>query len=74
MILILFSSVIIISTLLGWGKIMDMLSGTLFSGISGKAFSGIFIISVIWTLIAFFIPLNINVEITTIAIGLFFFF
>ncbi|MDC8105313.1 LIC_10190 family membrane protein [Chryseobacterium sp. PTM-20240506] len=74
MILMLFSSVIIISTLLGWGKIMDMLSGTLFSGISGKAFSGIFIISVIWTLIAFFIPLNINVEITTIAIGLFFFF
>lgn len=74
MILTLFSSIIIISTLLGLGRIVELISGTLFQGISGKIISGIFAISIIWTILAFFIPLNIYVEISTITIGLFFFF
>lgn len=74
MIILLFSSIIIITTLLGLGRIMELFSGTLYQGISGKIISGIFAISITWTILAFFIPLNIYVEIPTIAIGLFFFF
>lgn len=74
MILILFSSIIIISTLLGVGRIMELFCGLLYPGISGKILAGILAITVSWTLLAFFIPLNMYVEVPTIVIGLFFFF
>ncbi|SMO62139.1 hypothetical protein SAMN06265171_103332 [Chryseobacterium rhizoplanae] len=74
MLLILFSSIFIIPVLIGWGKIMENVSGILFQGISGKILSGILGISLIWTLISFFIPLNIYVEAVSIFVGLFFFF
>lgn len=74
MLLILFSSIFIIPVLIGWGKIMENVSGILFQGISGKILSGILGISLIWTLISFFIPLNIYVETVSICVGLFFFF
>ncbi|AZA52066.1 LIC_10190 family membrane protein [Chryseobacterium sp. G0201] len=74
MILILLSTIILIPTLLGFGKIMENVSGSLFEGISSKIFSGILGISLIWTILAFFIPLNIYVEIVTILLGLLYFF
>lgn len=74
MILILFSSIFIIPVLMGWGKIMENIWGILFKGISGKILSGIFGISLIWTVVSFFIPLNINVEVPSILLGFFFFF
>ncbi|MDR3025999.1 MAG: hypothetical protein LBV25_18485 [Chryseobacterium sp.] len=74
MLLILFSSIFIIPVLIGWGKIMGNVSGILFQGISGKILSGILGISLIWTFISFFIPLNIYVETVSILLGLFFFF
>lgn len=74
MILILFSSIFIIPVLMGWGKIMENMWGILFQGISGKILSGILGISLIWTIISFFIPLNINVEAPSILLGLFSFF
>jgi hypothetical protein len=74
MLLILFSSIFIIPVLIGWGKIMENLSGILFQGISGKILSGILGLSLIWTLISFFIPLNICIETVSIFVGLFFFF
>lgn len=74
MLLILFSSIFIIPVLIGWGKIMENLSGILFQGISGKILSGILGLSMIWTLISFFIPLNIYIETVSIFVGLFFFF
>ncbi|WP_407847441.1 LIC_10190 family membrane protein [Chryseobacterium sp. KCF3-3] len=74
MVLILFSSIFIIPVLMGWGKIMENIWGILFQGISGKILSGILGISLIWMIISFFIPLNINVEIPSILLGLFFFF
>jgi hypothetical protein len=74
MLLILFSSIFIIPVLIGWGKIMENLSGILFQGISGKILSGILGLSLIWTLISFFIPLNIYIETVSIFVGLFFFF
>ena len=74
MLLILFSSIFIIPVLMGWGKIMGNVSGILFQGIAGKILSGILGISLIWTLISFFIPLDIYVETVSIILGLFFFF
>ncbi|UTX46610.1 hypothetical protein [Chryseobacterium sp. MA9] len=74
MLLILFSSIFIIPVLMGWGKIIENVSGILFQGISGKILSGILGISLIWTLLSFFSPLNIYVEAASILLGLFFFF
>lgn len=74
MLLILFSSIFIIPVLMGWGKIIENVSEILFQGISGKILSGILGISLIWTLLSFFSPLNIYVETASILLGLFFFF
>nr|WP_283421767.1 hypothetical protein [Chryseobacterium profundimaris] len=44
------------------------------NGLSGKIFSGILGISIIFSILAFFVPLNLFVEIPTVLTGLFFFF
>ncbi len=72
MILILLSTILIIPALIGWGKMINFLS--LFEGIAGKIISGIFGISIIWTILAFFIPLTIYIEIPTLALGWIYFF
>lgn len=74
MILLLFFTILIIPALAGLGKIMENIFGTLFPGISGKIVSGIMGISILWTLISFFFPLNIYIEISTISLGLLYFF
>ncbi|WP_228458720.1 LIC_10190 family membrane protein [Chryseobacterium aureum] len=74
MLLLLFSSIFITPTLMGWGKITENIWGFLFQGISGRILSGILGISLTWTLISFFIPLNITVEVPSLVLGLFFFF
>ncbi|AZA77900.1 hypothetical protein EG347_10395 [Chryseobacterium sp. G0186] len=74
MILILLSSIFIIPVLMGLGKIMEKVFGILFQGISGKILSGIMGISLVWTVISFFIPLNLYVEMTTVGVGILFFF
>jgi len=74
MILILLSTILIIPVLIGWGRISEYLFNPLFKGISGKIFSGILTISLVWTVFSFFIPLNIYVEIPTILLGLLYFF
>ncbi|WP_228413776.1 LIC_10190 family membrane protein [Chryseobacterium sp. CH21] len=53
---------------------MENIWGVLFQEVSGKILSGILGISLIWTIISFFIPLNIYVEIPSILFGLLFFF
>lgn len=74
MILILFSTIFILPVLLGLGKIMEKLFGFLYQGISGRILSGIMGVSLLWTVISFFIPLNIYVEIPTVLLGLLYFF
>ncbi|MCJ7933225.1 MAG: hypothetical protein MUW56_06200 [Chryseobacterium sp.] len=74
MILILLSTIFMIPVLMGIGKIMEIFWGSLLQGISGKIAIGILGISVGWTLISFFIPLNIYVETFTIVLGLIYFF
>ncbi|UMQ43975.1 hypothetical protein MKS83_09765 [Chryseobacterium sp. Y16C] len=69
MILILLSTILIIPVLIGWGRISEHLLTPLFKGISGKIFSGILTVSLIWTVLSFFIPLNIYIEIPTLILG-----
>ncbi|KXH85708.1 LIC_10190 family membrane protein [Chryseobacterium kwangjuense] len=75
MILLLFSSVLILSVLAGWGKIMEKYTGNSLScGISGNILTGIIGLSLMWTVLAFFIPLNLYVEIPVVLTGILFFF
>ncbi|MGE4513207.1 MAG: hypothetical protein AB7E26_05240, partial [Chryseobacterium sp.] len=74
MFLILLSSILLIPVLMGWGKASEYVLDKFLISISGKSLSGIFTISVLWTGLSFFIPINSHVEIATILIGLFFFF
>lgn len=75
MLFIILTSVIIIPTFLGWGKFLENITkNQLFTGVSGKIIYGIFGISISWTVVAFFLPLNLIIEVTTLVLGLFYFF
>lgn len=74
MFLILLSSILLIPVLMGWGKASEYVLDKFLIGVSGRSLSGIFTISILWTALSFFVPLNSHVEIATILIGLFFFF
>jgi len=74
MLFILCSSIFLITTLMGWGKLLENIIGKNLTGISGKILTGIFSVGLIFTAISFFIPLNLYVEIPTIFIGVFYFF
>lgn len=74
MLYIIFSFILVVPVLSGWGKFSERIFGYLFTGISWKIFSGILTISVLWTVISFITPLNIFVEIPTILVGCYYFF
>ncbi|WPO82173.1 hypothetical protein SD427_15565 [Chryseobacterium sp. JJR-5R] len=74
MVVILLSTIFILPILMGWGDLFQKFTGSFIQGISGKALLGILGISLFWTILAFFIPLNIYAEIPVILAGLFFFF
>ncbi|WP_315054246.1 LIC_10190 family membrane protein [Chryseobacterium indoltheticum] len=74
MLLILFSAIFLITTLMGWGKLAEIIVGKNLSGTSGNILTGIFSIGLIFTVLSFFIPLNLYVEIPAILIGIFYFF
>lgn len=74
MLAILLSAAVLIPVLMGWGKVTCYLLTPCLTGVAGKILSGILGTSIIFTILAFFIPLNINVEIPVILTGLLFFF
>ncbi len=74
MLLIFLSTILLIPVVMGLGNIVKRFSGEPFQGISGHIFPGILGISIFWTVLSFFIPLNIYVEILTVILGLFCFF
>ncbi|WP_441556957.1 LIC_10190 family membrane protein [Chryseobacterium sp. 2TAF14] len=74
MLLILCSSIFLITTLMGWGKLLENSIGKSLNGISGKILTGIFSLVLIFTILSFFVPLNLYIEIPAILIGLFYFF
>ncbi|WP_412059342.1 LIC_10190 family membrane protein [Chryseobacterium sp. PET-29] len=74
MLLMFLSIVILIPTLMGWGKIIHSVLGPCTGGVAGHAFSGILGLSIIFTILSYFTPLNFYVEISAICMGLLFFF
>jgi hypothetical protein len=74
MLLLLLSTFLLIPVLMGLGNIMKRFSGNFVQGISGDILLGIAGITVLWTVLSFFIPLNRYVEIPTLILGLFSFF
>ena len=76
MLYILLSIAIILPVLIGFGEIFQRVFGRIWFGVSAKIFSGIFLLAMIWQVLAFFIPLNIWVEGVSLVIGIsaFFFF
>ncbi len=74
MLYILFSIVVLLPVFAGWGQVFRKVAGDFFSGIAAQLFSGIFAVSLVWTVIAFFFPLDLKVELITIIIGLVGFF
>ncbi len=71
---ILISAVFILPVLAGFGSLFEKLFGSFFSAISSKLFSGTVFLTVFWTVLAFFIPLNIYVEVFSLGVGFFCFF
>lgn len=74
MLYILLMLILLLPTLAGIGVIFKNIFGFFSSRISIKIFEGIFLITIIWTVVAFFIPLNFYVELTTLTIGISAFF
>ena len=66
---ILLSLLIIFPVLMGFGEIFQKLFGRIWSGLSAKLFSGMFLLAIIWQVLAFFVPLNIWIESISILIG-----
>ncbi|KIA88555.1 membrane protein [Kaistella jeonii] len=66
--------VILLPVFSGFGQFFSKISGNLSEGIAINSIMGIFSISIVYSVLAFFIPLNIFVEGTFIILGLFFFF
>ena len=74
MLLILCSSIFLITTLVGWGKLLENVFGKSLNGVSGKIVMGMFSVGLIFTVVSFLIPLNLYVEIPAILIGFLYFF
>ncbi|WP_297985630.1 hypothetical protein [uncultured Chryseobacterium sp.] len=74
MLYILFSTIVILPVLAGIGHLVEDIMGKLFRGLSSKVLTGIFATTLIWCVLAFFLPLNIYIEAITVLIGLAAFF
>lgn len=74
MLYILFMLILLLPALAGIGVLVMKIFRLSDFGISGKLLMGVVSTTVIWTMIAFLLPLNLNVEFITIALGLISFF
>lgn len=74
MLYIVLSIVVIIPVLAGFGEVFQKFFGEIWSGLSAKLFSGMFLLGMIWQILAFFVPLNIWVEIASLTLGFLAFF
>ena len=74
MLYILFSLIILFPVLAGFGGLIEICAGKFFKGISSKIFLGILTVTIFYVGIAYFLPLNIYVEVLIISIGFILFF
>lgn len=72
MLYLLLSLVVLLPTLAGVGRLSSRYF-PLWGGISADLVGGIFSISILWTLLAFFIPIGAGVEGVTLSVGIFLF-
>lgn len=66
--------ILLLPTLLGFGAILRNIFGDYAKGIAMQIVTGIFFITIVYTVLAFFIPLNFYLEIATLIIGISAFF
>lgn len=71
---ILVSAFFLIPVLAGIGSAVERFFGEFCRGISSKLISGIVAVTIFWSVLAFFFPLNITIEIITLIIGFSLFF
>ena len=74
MLLILISILFILPVFAGFGEFFRKVFGEIWEGVSGKIFAGIFLLAMIWQILAFFFPLNAWVEGFSLAAGISSFF
>jgi hypothetical protein len=74
MLFILISILILLPVLAGFGEFFRKAFGEIWEGVSGKIFSGIFLLAMIWQIMAFFFPLNAWVEGVSLTAGISSFF
>ena len=66
--------IMMIPVFLGFGSIFQWIFGQWFTGLASKLITGVFSAAVLFTLLAFFFPLSIYLEIGALAVGLTAFF
>ena len=69
MLFVLFSLIIYLPTFIGFGSIFEKLFGKIVDGLALKILSGVVFLGIIWSIVAFVVPLNLPIEIGTILIG-----
>lgn len=74
MFFIIFSTILILPVLMGFGEFSRRLFGEIGESISVKIFSGIFLLAMVWQVLAFFIPLTAWLEGISILLGISSFF
>jgi len=74
MLLLFCSTIFLLTTFLGWGKVTEYVLGENIEGTAGKILTGIFALGILFTVSSFFLPLNVYFEIPLIIIGIVFFF
>ena len=74
MLYLFFLLMMLIPVFAGFGEIFQRTFGRLFKGVSSKLIVGILSVSTIWTVLAFFFPLNLAIEQSTVLVGLAAFF
>lgn len=70
MLYILLSLIVLLPVFIGFGKFAELYTGILFSGISGKLFLGTLFLGTLFCFLAFFIPLNLYLEVLMVLMGI----
>lgn len=69
MLLMFIGFVLIIPALAGWGYWFRNIFGTLWQGFAAILVGGIFLLTIVWTILSFFMPLGIELELGALIFG-----
>ena len=73
MLYIFVSVLIIFPVLMGFGRFSQKIFGAFWEGLSAHLVLGILFLMTVWSVLSFFVPLNIDLERITIGCGFFIF-